>query len=641
MKLFTPAEIGTMRLKNRIVMPAIHTAFGSEDGLVTERLTKYYEERAKGGAGLIIVEFSCVDRRGRSSPFQLMIDNDKAIPGLKKLAKAIKLHGAKAAIQLQHGGVKATAKITRTQPVGPYVFPGYSAGIGPPPRALTIEEINDLVLAFGEAARRAKEAGFDAIELQCAHSYLIDQFMSPRFNKRMDAYGGSIENRARFACEIIECIRGKVGVDYPIICRITGDEYVDGGITLEDAKLTANLLIKSGADSLDVSVGISDNMVSTPPMSFPYGCFVHLAYGIKEAVDAPVIAVGKINDASFAERILMEEKADLIAMGRALIADPFLPKKSERGKHDAILPCIYCNQGCITRVQSGLPMSCLVNPSVGKEMEFPIEAASTPQKVLVVGGGPAGLEAAIMAKEAGHDVILVEKNEYLGGKLAYIGNIPNKKGFRTLLNYLLKQVEKLEVQTLVNKEVTSDLVREIKPNVVILATGATPIMPKIPTVERPNLFLATEVLNGRELPTGSAIVIGGGQKGLETATFLASNGRKVTVLEMSGDVGQNMPPRIRMFLLKSIEEQDIRIMTNREVEEITYTGVHAIHLDKKEEYTAENVVVAVGCNSEKTLLGEIEGLIPGLMGLYVIGDCAEPRNVLEAIQDAAIIVRQL
>lgn len=641
MKLFTPIKIGKLEVKNRIVMPAMATGFASEDGQVTERMISYYEERAKGGVGLIIVEFTGVERRGRPLPMQNMIDMDRFIPGLQKLVEVIKKHGAKAAIQLHHGGVKASAKITQLQPVGPSDFPDYPLGMGPPPRALTIKEIHDLVLAFGEAARRAKEAGFDAIELHCTHSYLIDQFMSPRFNQRTDTYGGSIENRARFACEIIECMKEKVGKDYPIICRMTGDDFVRGGITLKDAKVTAKLLVESGADCLHVSVGISDNMIPTLPMSFPHGFFLHLAEGIKKEVEVPVIGVGKISNPEFSEQALTEGKCDLVAMGRALIADPYLPKKAKEGKEGDIIPCIYCNQGCISRISNWLDITCLVNPTVGREMEFQIVGTKIPKKVLIVGAGPAGLETAIIAKQRGHDVILAEKEVRLGGQLNYASRPPKKDRIEKLVEYFSEQVKKLRVRTYLGKFVTKNFVQEINPNIIIMATGSTPRVPEISGVDGENVSLAIEVLEGKKVLGKRVVVIGGGQVGLETADFLAETGKEVMVLEMLSEVGIDVPPRNKVFLMKKLSEENVQIFVNRKVQEIFDKGVRADHFGQEEEFTCDAIIIAVGSKPQRTLMQELKEIIPELEGFYIIGDCVEPRKALEAIYEGACIARTI
>lgn len=641
MKLFSPIKIGKLEIKNRIVMPSMDTEFGSEEGEVTERVIAYYEERAKGGAGLINVEYTAIERRGRASPYQLMINDDKFIPGFKRLVEAVKKHGARAGMQLHHGGVRSSAKVTQMQPVGPGDFPFYPAGKEPGPRVLTASEIHGLVLAFGEGARRAKEAGFDIIELHCTHSYLIDQFISPRFNRRTDAYGGSIENRARFPCEIIECMKDRVGGDYPIICRMTGDDYADGGITPEDAKLTAALLVKAGADCLHISVGSSGSMVPGPPMYLPDGCFLHLSEAVKKAVNVPVIGVGKIGTPQIAEQALNEGKADLVAMGRALIADPYLPKKAKEGRVEEIVPCIYCNQGCITRVSAGLDMKCVVNPAVGQEKVAPVFPAKSPKKVFIVGAGPAGLEAAVVAKTMGHEVVLAERENLLGGQLNLACKPPKKEVIQKLIDYFAFQVKKLGIKTYLGKSVTKEFLQEINPDVVILATGSTPAVPDLPGVHGENVSSAIEVLKGKKVSGRKVIVVGGGQVGLETADLMAEGGKEVLLLEMLSEVGADMAPRNKTFLMRKLSDQKVQIFVNRKGTQISKNGVLAAHFGQKEEFTGDAVILAVGSNPDRSLLQELEGIITELQECYMAGDCIQPRKALEAIHEGARIAGEI
>ncbi|MEM3726324.1 MAG: NADH:flavin oxidoreductase, partial [Candidatus Bathyarchaeia archaeon] len=392
-KLFEPFQIGTMKLKNRIVMPPMGTNFSNEDGTVTQRLTNYHVERAKGGVGLIIVEGAYVEPRGKGSIKQLGVDHDNKIPGLRDLVTAVKANGAKVALQLFHGGRQSHSSIIGTQPVSASEVPCRLTG--ETPRALTTSEIEELVEVFAEAARRVKEAGFDAVEIHGAHGYLINQFLSPLTNKRTDKYGGDVKKRARFLLEILERIREKVGESYPVLCRINGDDYIEGGIKLEEAKIIAKMLEDGGVDALHISGGIYDSPipVTTAPMALPHGVMVHLAAGIKKVVNVPVIAVGRLDDPKLAEEILQQGKADLVSMGRALLADPYLPKKIADGALDEINPCIACDE-CIGRLFFNEDIACTVNAALGREEEYRIEKAKVRKRVLVVGGGPAGMEAA-------------------------------------------------------------------------------------------------------------------------------------------------------------------------------------------------------------------------------------------------------
>ncbi len=640
MKLFTPIKIGKMELKNRIVMPAIITHYASENGQVTERMIRYYERRAKGGVGLLIVESANVRRDGKCYPLMLNIDTDESIRGLKKLAEVIKRHGANVAIQIMHGGVSASAKLSHMQPVGPSDYPAYPAGMGPAPRALTVEEIRQLVLAFRDAARRAKEAGFDAIVLHCSHSYGIDQFMSPLFNKRKDMYGGNIRNRARFACEIMESMKENVGKDYPIICRMSGDDGVEGGNTLEDAKLIAGFLVSAGADALSISAGRMGNLAPIASLYFPYGNLLHLSEGIKKAVNVSVIAAGKINTPEFAEQVLNEGKADLVAMGRALFADPDLPRKAKDGKTEAIIPCIYCNQGCLTRLFNGLDIRCLVNPAAGREAEFEIEPVGIPKKVLILGGGPAGLEAAIMARRKGHDVFLVEKENSLGGQLNIASKPPSKEVIKKLIDYFSYEMRNLGIKISLGKRATKEFVNEIKPDVVIMAMGANPIFPETWKEKGENILLAKEVLEGKKVLGEKVVVIGGGQVGLETAEVLADAGKEVTVLEMLSEAGTDMSPREKMFLVKRLSGKKAQVFVNRKVKEVLKRSVYAEHVGQQEEFIGDAIVVAVGSNPNRGLLDELNEIIQE-SEFYMVGDCIEPRKAIEAIYEGARVGNEI
>jgi len=636
-KLFEPIKIGTMELKNRIVMPPMGTNFSTEDGYATKRLINYHVERAKGGVGLIIVEGAYVEPRGKGSIRQLAVDHDNKIPRLKELATAIQANGAKATLQLFHGGRQSHSSIIGTQPVSASeVFCRLTRET---PRALTVEEIQDVIEAFAEGTRRTKAAGFDAVEIHGAHGYLINQFLSPLTNKRTDKYGGDVKGRTRFLLEILELTRDKVGSDYPILCRINGDDYIEGGLALEEAKRIAQMLEAAGVDALHISGGIYDSPVpvTTGPMALPRGHMVHLAARIKKVVNVPVIAVGRINDPELAEKILQEGKADLVSMGRALLADPELAKKAAAGALDDIRRCTACDE-CIARLFFNENIACSVNAALGREDKYRIRKAEVPKRVFIVGGGPAGMEAARVSALRGHEVVLYEKSDRLGGQLNLAVVPPHKEEMKSVAPYLENQIRKLGVKVVLGEEVTPLLVEKIKPDVVFIATGSIPTIPEILGVKGDHVVTAHDVLTGKASVKERVVVVGGGMVGAETAEFLAEKGKKMTILEMLRRIGMDMVPMAILMLYKRLKKLGVDMITNAKVEEITEDGVVYEKDGEKQTVEADSVVLAAGSKPNISLMKALEDKVAKI---YAIGNAKEPGNVLEAIHEGSRLAREI
>lgn len=628
-----PTSICEMELRNKIVMPAMVSNFALKDGQVSDRLIAYYEARAKGGVGLIIVEATYVHPSGKGFRCGVGIYKDELVPGLKRLVDAVHRNGAKIAIQLYHAGRQTSAKVTGRPVLAPSVVT-FSPN-DDVPKELSREEIDELTKAFRDAALRAKKAGFDAVEIHGGHGYLLNQFLSPYTNKRTDLYGGSLENRLRFPLNVIQEVRETVGENFPIIFRLSAEEGVEGGLTLNETRLIAKELVRGGVNALHITAGIRETgEMITPPMAVPQGCYIEYAASIKEAIDSkvPVISVGRIKDLALADKTINKGKADLISMGRALIADPELPGKVMREEFDQIRKCIGCNEGCIGRLSKNLDISCMINPRVGHEMEYDLsKPASKIKNVMVIGGGPGGLEAARIAALRGHHVTLYEKNNDLGGQVRVASIPPYKKELEDLINYLVKQVKKLNVDIRTRKEVDIKTVQEAEPDVVIVASGGIPVIPTIPGVNNENVTLANDVLMEKFKTGERVVVIGGGLVGCETAEFLGDKGKKVTVIEMLSSIASDVEPRSRKLLLRRMAEKKIEIMVETTVEKIISNGVIVNSNGNKETVTdVDTVILATGYKNNKTLFESLKGL--GL-NVFAIGDCIEPRNIMRSLHE--------
>jgi len=632
--IFTPISISNIKLKNRLVVAPMVTVYCDNDGMATERFIAYHETKAKGGWGMIIVEDYAVDPLGRGF-WTPGLWKDEQIESHAELTKRVHAAGAKILAQIYHCGRQTTSAVIGEQPVS--ASPLTCPVLGSTPRELTVPEIKKIVSQFGDAALRAKKAGFDGVEVHGAHGYLIAQFMSKYSNKRCDEYGGSLENRLRFPLEIIKDIREKCGPDFVIGFRISGDEKVPGGRSIEETKTIAIKLEKQGVDVLHVSVGVYESTWAIiPPMKIAPGWIADYAEEVKRVVNIPVITVGRINDPFVAESILLSGKADLVAMGRSSLADPELPNKFARGEYDDIRHCIGCQQGCVDILFRNEPIQCLVNPTCGFEYLNEFKKTDSPKKITVVGAGPGGLEAARTAALAGHKITLYEQSGRFGGQFA-TGAVPPGKGDMTsFISWLVGQVKKLGVEIKLNTKYTAEICDEEKPDLVIIATGATPKKPPIPGIDGENVVCAEDVLLGKVSAKQKVVVAGGGMVGCETAVYLASLGKQVKIVEMLPVIASDEEFTRRALLMKDIEEKHIEVFTDSKIIDINASGVK---IEKNQEtltIDAETVVLALGMTPNDALVKELEGKVP----LKVIGDAVKSRNGLEAVREGFLAAVQ-
>ena len=662
-RLFSGIEVGKLKLKNRIVLLSMQLGY-AEGGFATDAFIRFYEERARGGAGLLIAGGAHIHPHGTGGVNFLAIDNDKYIPNLKKLTEAIRSAGSKSCLQLLHSGRYAFSILTGEQPVSASEVK--SPLSGDVPRALGVEEIKGMVTLFTDGARRAKEAGFDAVEICGSTGYLVSQFLSSFTNRRTDEYGGSLENRTRFAIEIVRSIKHALGEDYPVIFRLSFDDYVEGGTGLDETRPIARALEKAGVDLLDMQVGWHEAKVPTSAMLVPRAAFAYLAGAIRKEVSIPVIVTNRINDPLLAEELLQDGVADMIGMARALIADPELPNKAMTGRREEITPCIACNQGCMDGVFMGRPVTCLVNPAAGHEADFEIHLAKEPKKVTILGAGPGGMEAARVLAIRGHEVTLLEREEELGGQLTLCGVAEDRGEFRSYLRYLIHEVDRLDIRIVAGREATEHTVIDSRPDVVIVATGARQDLPDIPGIEKPHVFTAASVLRREADLWGKIVIIGGGHIGCEVALYAAQRGampsdvarflvrhgalaheealaymgqtRPVTIVEQRKKVAAYYGRTSRFGILQGLRTHAVTVMTRTKCIEIG-DGVVAVETEEGQHtLEADTVVITSGYVEENSLCKKLEGKIPEL---HIIGDARKLKSCQQAVLEAAKLARQI
>jgi 2,4-dienoyl-CoA reductase-like NADH-dependent reductase (Old Yellow Enzyme family)/thioredoxin reductase len=632
--LFSPIKINTMELKNRAVMPAMATGYTEAGGIVGERLTAYLERRAAGGTGLIITEICAVDPRGRNFPNEIGIWDDSFLPGLAKIPAAVHRHGAKAAAQLHHAGRETMKMIMGEEPEAPSDLP--SVVLQQPCQAMSLERVSFMVDAYAKAAGRARKAGFDAVEIHGAHGYLVGQFLSPFSNRRTDEYGGSDENRARFALDIVRAVRREVSSDFTVLIRLSTDELVRGGYDINFITWLAPQLVEAGVDAIHASVGVysTPGNLSIASMDTDEGFNLFRARAVKQAVSVPVIGVGRVHDPRIADAAIARGDADLVSMGRQHLTDPDFLNKAREGRFDDIRWCIACNQGCIDRLSFEMKSAtCVFNPECGREFKGSPASADKPGKVWVIGAGPAGLSAALAASSRGHAVEIFERDKTPGGQLHSASKPPHKESFWKWVSWAQRELGKKSVPVHGGIAVTDDVLRKGKPDAVILASGAAPSVPPIPGIDGPRVHDARNVLEGKVEITGPAVVLGAGYVGMETADFLIARGIAPTVLEMAPQPQINLFSAHGYWLTKRFKEGNGKLVLSARVTSIAEDTV--IYEKEGAEQKLQGVgmiITALGAREETGLVPVLDALkIPYLAA----GDVKKPRRLLEAIHEGA------
>lgn len=664
-KLFEPISVGPMSLPNRVVMTAMHLNY-TPVGEVTDQLIDFYKARVCGGAGLIIIGGAEINDQAAGTDNFMSIKDDKVVPGLAGFVQVMHEEGGKVAVQLYMAGAYSFCSMRGLPVLAPSEYvSGFSRQ---QTTAMTLDDIERVQNDFVQGARRAKEAGFDAVEVLASAGYLICQFLSPKTNQRDDEYGGALENRMRFGVEVVEKVRKEVGSDMAVLVRVAGNDFVPGSHTNNESRVFARACQEAGADCINVTGGWHESRVPQITMDLPQAGYAYLARGIKENVDIPVVGCNRINDPIIAEEILQQGVADMVGVARGMIADPEFVNKSKESRFDEIRCCVACNQRCFDHVFMLKAVGCLVNPRAGMEAETEITPTDQPKKILVAGAGPAGCEFAYVAAQRGHKVILFDKEDDLGGQIRWFARATHKPEFLNIVKFHRAMLTKYGVEVRPRVEVTPELITQENPDLVVVATGAAPFKPPIEAVDEPHVVQAWDVLRGNAETGNRVVVVGGGSVGLETAVFIASEGtispqqlyfltlhqaetsdvlrdlivngvKQVTVIEMAGRMGQDVGPSTRWVLLKELKARGVELITNATMKDISPDRVVYTDSDGKDvTVPADTTVLAMGSRPENALAKALE---ESDVEVKVIGDAAKAGRIGDAIAAGFALAREV
>lgn len=633
-----PIKIGNVIIKNRFVASCMGSRIATEDDKVTQRMLDYYETKAKGGFGLINVEFGYVEKRNKCEPRSLDISTDDCIPGLESLVNVIHKHEAKAFLQLCASGATADSELVGGQPMAPsaIVFAGQIS------RAYTNSEIYETIEHFGDAALRAKKAGFDGIDLHGGHGYLIEQFMSGKTNKRTDEFGGSFEGRMRFPELILKNIKSKCGESFPVTMRFDADEMLSGGYNVDFGKVIAKYMETIGIDALNVSRGGYDpEGYCVPSNQLPEGENLRYAEQIKSVVNIPVISGARMNEPFLMESALEQGQCDMVYLGRVSLADPEIPNKILAGELDDIIPCVACAQRCedMYRTTEDIGIGCMLNPFTAHERERILIPVTYSKKIAIVGAGPAGMTAAWMMAKRGHDVTLYEKSDRVGGQYYLASIAPFKHSISRAIKNQYHFCDKYGVKIHMNTEATKELLEAEKFEAVILATGGSPLVPNIPGIHGENVFTAHDMIDAKVMPAGELLVIGGGIVGLEAGEMLAENFNEVTIVEMTDNFGGNLADKIKCLMFKRLKELDVKLMSNTKVKKFTADGAVCESADQEIVLSGyDAIILAMGARAYNPLEEAAKSVCSEV---YVIGDAVRARDAMAAIEDAAVLALKI